>query len=194
MAEKENKEKGSFVEKGKEETSPSPIDNTVIMSKLLNAVECIAKVLSGMGTVLVTVKTSIDANTEAFVKAREELNSLVTMLALGKTIEPKNTTPKVPVPTPIPSQPAEQKTEAPKPTTKESEADAKVSEIRMTFPTELEDMLSFTDKDDYVMIKPKQFLGSENFAKIASAVRGMGGEYISAGRDSHFRVFKKNGK
>jgi hypothetical protein len=35
------------------------------------------------------------------------------------------------------------------------------------------------------------FLGSENFAKIASAVRGMGGEYISAGKDSHFRVPKK---
>ena len=51
--------------------------------------------------------------------------------------------------------------------------------------------LSFDEKDDYIIIKPKQFLGSENFAKIASAVRGMGGEYISAGKDSHFRVPKK---
>jgi hypothetical protein len=34
-------------------------------------------------------------------------------------------------------------------------------------------------------------LGSENIAKIASAMRGMGGEYISAGKDSHFRVPKK---
>ncbi len=66
-----------------------------------------------------------------------------------------------------------------------------VDDIRMSFPEELETRLSFEDKDDYIMIKPKQFLGSENFAKIASAVRGMGGEYISAGKDSHFRVLKK---
>jgi len=50
--------------------------------------------------------------------------------------------------------------------------------------------LSFEEKGEYIIIKPKQFLGSENFAKIASAVRGMGGEYISAGKDSHFRVPK----
>ncbi|HMK93987.1 MAG TPA: hypothetical protein VK536_01170 [Candidatus Limnocylindrales bacterium] len=66
-----------------------------------------------------------------------------------------------------------------------------VDEIRMSFPEELENRLGFEDKADYIIIKPKQFLGSENFAKIASAVRGMGGEYISAGKDSHFRVPKK---
>lgn len=66
-----------------------------------------------------------------------------------------------------------------------------VEDMRMMFPEDLDNMLTFEDKGDYVMIKPKQFLGSENFAKIASTVRGIGGEYISAGRDSHFRVYKK---
>ena len=66
-----------------------------------------------------------------------------------------------------------------------------LDDIHMSFPEELENRLGFEEKDDYIIIKPKQFLGSENFAKIASAVRGMGGEYISAGRDSHFRVPKK---
>jgi hypothetical protein len=66
-----------------------------------------------------------------------------------------------------------------------------LDDIRMSFPEELESRLSFDEKGDYIIIKPKQFLGSENFAKIASAVRGMGGEYISAGKDSHFRVPKK---
>ena len=61
----------------------------------------------------------------------------------------------------------------------------------MSFPEEHEARLSFDEKGYYIIIKPKQFLGSENFAKIASAVRGMGGEYISAGKDSHFRVPKK---
>ena len=66
-----------------------------------------------------------------------------------------------------------------------------IEDIRMMFPEDLEHLLNFEEKDDYIIIKPRQFLGSENFAKIASAVRGIGGEYISAGRDSHFRVPKK---
>ena len=66
-----------------------------------------------------------------------------------------------------------------------------IDDIRMSFPEELEARLSFEAKGDYIIIKPKQFLGSENFAKIAAASRGMGGEYISAGKDSHFRIPKK---
>jgi hypothetical protein len=65
-----------------------------------------------------------------------------------------------------------------------------LEDIRMALPEDLENLLSFEEKGDYIIIKPRQFLGSENFAKIASAVRGLGGEYISAGRDSHFRVYK----
>jgi hypothetical protein len=66
-----------------------------------------------------------------------------------------------------------------------------IDDVRVAFPEDLEALLSFQEKGDYIMVKPRQFLGSENFAKIASAVRGMGGEYISAGKDSHFRVPKK---
>jgi hypothetical protein len=66
-----------------------------------------------------------------------------------------------------------------------------IDDIKMMFPEELENLLSFEEKEDYLIIKPRQFLGSDNFAKIASIVRGIGGEYISAGKGSHFRVPKK---
>jgi uncharacterized protein YoxC len=66
-----------------------------------------------------------------------------------------------------------------------------IEDVRVAFPEVLEALLSFEEKSDYIMVKPRQFLGSENFAKIASAVRGMGGEYVSAGKESHFRVPKK---
>ena len=66
-----------------------------------------------------------------------------------------------------------------------------IEDIKMMFPEDLESLLSFEEKEDYIIIKPRQFLGSENFAKIASAVRGIGGEYISAGKASHFRVPRK---
>ncbi len=66
-----------------------------------------------------------------------------------------------------------------------------IEDIKTMFPEDLENMLSFEEKEDYIKIKPRQFLGSDNFAKIASAIRGMGGDYVSAGKDSHFRVPKK---
>jgi hypothetical protein len=72
------------------------------------------------------------------------------------------------------------------------QAKSKVMEdVKMMFPEDLENLLSFEEKDDYIMIRPRQFLGSDNFSKIASVVRGAGGDYVSAGKASHFRVPKK---
>jgi hypothetical protein len=81
--------------------------------------------------------------------------------------------------------------QAPAPVSHEVHEKKSIEDVRMAFPEDLEHLLSFEEKGDYIIVKPRQFLGSENFAKIASAVRGIGGEYISAGRDSHFRVPKK---
>jgi len=66
-----------------------------------------------------------------------------------------------------------------------------IEDIKTMFPEDLESLLGFEEKEDYIVIKPRQYLGSENFAKIASVVRGIGGEYVSAGKASHFRVPRK---
>ncbi|MCK5563551.1 hypothetical protein KAI30_05195 [Candidatus Bathyarchaeota archaeon] len=63
-----------------------------------------------------------------------------------------------------------------------------VDDVRTLFPKDLEDMLLFEEKKDYIVVKPRQYLGSDNFAKIASTIRDEGGEYVSAGKDSHFRL------
>lgn len=68
-----------------------------------------------------------------------------------------------------------------------------LSDIEMVFPEDIAQRLSFTQKDGYWIIKPKQFLGSEIFAKIATTVKGIGGDYVSAGRDSHFKTPIKKG-
>ena len=128
----------------------------------------------------------VDEITVSLNKISEELKSVsasLKSLAVGQITQSPTKTYTV-TPTPAPS-PASAFTAAP-PSKQRS-----LDDIRMSFPEELEARLSFEDKGDYIIIKPKQFLGSENFAKIASAVRGMGGEYISAGKDSHFRVPKK---
>jgi hypothetical protein len=115
---------------------------------------------------IVTVLAQISADLRS-------VSASLKSLAVGQITQPTPQTPTTPTaPTPAPKQ-------------------RSVDDIRMSFPEELEARLDFEDKDDLIIIKPKQFLGSENFAKIASAVRGMGGEYISAGKDSHFRVPKK---
>jgi len=64
----------------------------------------------------------------------------------------------------------------------------KITEARNLFTEDLEAMLTFEEKDGGVVIKPKQFLGSDNFAKIAAVVRSAGGEYISEGKDSRFVI------
>ncbi len=67
-----------------------------------------------------------------------------------------------------------------------------VEDVRRLFPQNLLGLLYFEVSDDYILIKPRQYLGSENFAKIASIVREqLKGEYISHGKESHFRVPRK---
>ena len=59
------------------------------------------------------------------------------------------------------------------------------------FPKELEELLDISETEDYVIFTPRQYLGSDNFAKIATIVRDNQGEYISQGKESHFR-YRKN--
>ena len=137
----------------------------------------------------------VDEITVTLTKVSEELRTVsasLKSLAVGQitspTVQPKTaaTLPKAAASMPKPAI-----TPLPTITPQDASKQRSIDDIRMSFPEELETRLSFEEKGDYIIVKPKQFLGSENFAKIASAVRGMGGEYISAGKDSHFRVPKK---
>ncbi|MEM2913975.1 MAG: hypothetical protein QXH91_01045 [Candidatus Bathyarchaeia archaeon] len=67
-----------------------------------------------------------------------------------------------------------------------------VEDVQKMFPQDLARMLYFEVTEDYMLIKPRQYLGSENFAKIATIVRDqLKGEYVSQGKESHFRVPRK---
>jgi hypothetical protein len=84
--------------------------------------------------------------------------------------------------------PASDQATKPQPTTKAPEQTKGLDAIRMKFSEDVETRLTFEQKGNYVIVKPKQFLGSELFAAISGIIRGSGGEYISAGKDSHWRV------
>jgi len=72
-----------------------------------------------------------------------------------------------------------------------SEKKHDINYVKQAFSSELAGMLLFEETGNFVVVKPRRFLGSDNFAKIASVVRGLGGEYISAGKNSHFKIAKK---
>jgi hypothetical protein len=66
-----------------------------------------------------------------------------------------------------------------------------IKDAKQAFSSELGGMLTFEENENYIIVRPRRFLGSDNFAKVASVVRNLGGEYISAGKSSHFKVPKK---
>ena len=74
-----------------------------------------------------------------------------------------------------------------------SEKKRDINDVKQAFSSELAGMLIFEESGTFIIVKPRRFLGSDNFAKIASIVRNLGGEYISAGRNSHFKVPKEVG-
>jgi len=65
-----------------------------------------------------------------------------------------------------------------------------LQKIRDLFPKNLEEMLSFEEAGEYVVVKPRQYLGKNNFGHIAAIIREAGGEYVSAGKQSHFKIRK----
>lgn len=65
-----------------------------------------------------------------------------------------------------------------------------LQKVKQLFPRDLEEMLQFTEAGEYVVVKPRQYLGKGNFGQIARIIREAGGEYVSAGKQSHFRIRK----
>ena len=71
------------------------------------------------------------------------------------------------------------------------EEEITIEKVQDLFPPDLANLLYFEDAGEYIIVKPRQYLGPDNFRRIASIIRDqMSGEYISAGRDSHFRIPK----
>jgi len=67
-----------------------------------------------------------------------------------------------------------------------------VEEVLRTLPKpkELVEYVKVEDAGTHIIITPRQYLGSENFAKVANVIKTLGGEYISAGKDSYFSIPK----
>lgn len=58
------------------------------------------------------------------------------------------------------------------------------------FPEPYAEMLTISEEGTAWIVRPRQFLGSENFSEIARIVRQYKGEYVSAGKSSYFSIPK----
>ena len=80
-------------------------------------------------------------------------------------------------------EPLGEKGEAPTPKSEKT-----MEGVKGLFPNDLLEKLEFKETEEHIVIRPRRYLGSDSFAKIASIVRDAGGEYVNAGRGSHFRL------
>jgi len=67
----------------------------------------------------------------------------------------------------------------------------KAERFVVLFPEGLRRLLSFEQMGEWIIIRPRGYLGSENFAKIAAIVKENEGAYVSAGKESHFKIPKR---
>jgi len=117
---------------------------------------------------LTPTEYAIQSMAVAFIKIAQALERIATALEN----KPVKFTGQIPTSTP-------KTPEKPKPVT---------NWYKNSFPEELSSLLDFRLQGDIVYIKPVKFLGAENFAKIASIVKELGGKYVSAGKNSHFEI------
>ena len=63
----------------------------------------------------------------------------------------------------------------------------KVQKVENSFSDKLQSLLEFTDMGDYVKVKPRQYL-KDDFKRVAGICRSLNAQYISAGKDTHWRI------
>ena len=59
--------------------------------------------------------------------------------------------------------------------------------VKNSFSDKLLGLLEITQETKYIKIKPIQYL-KEDFARVAGICRSLNSEYISAGKDTHWRI------
>ena len=90
---------------------------------------------------------------------------------------------------------SERSTVEQEPTAKPEPKPLTIEDVSKAFPAELRGIVYFEDEEENILIKPRQFLETETFRKTADIVKDqLGGEYISLGKASHFRVSKAGKK
>jgi hypothetical protein len=123
-----------------------------------------------------------------------KLDAILTELKMlngifSKAAEPKSFQNAVPLASTKSSSEPSAPTPQPSTTVEDS---PRIKEIKAALEP-MKDLLNidFESSTIFVIVAPARYLGSENFAKVAKIVRDtLGGQYVSAGKNSHFEIPK----
>jgi len=85
------------------------------------------------------------------------------------------------------------KTQVEQPPERQVKPPQTLEELQQLIPSDLANLLEFEEAIDHFVVKPRAFLGSSNFVKVASIIRSLGGVYVSSGKASHFEVPRARG-
>jgi len=63
-----------------------------------------------------------------------------------------------------------------------------VQKVKERFLDKLVERIEFSQQGNFIIVKTKQYLNVDDFKELSTVIRDFGGEYVSAGKDSHFKI------
>lgn len=130
--------------------------------------------------------------TELLTEIRDLMRNGVSQVA-NTVVSKSEPAPAVtPEPTPAPVQTPAQTQPAPVTSAPTPAITPRLQEI-ITAIEPIKDLVFIDEQANdnmFYIIRPRQFLGSENFSKVGAIMRQIGAQYQSAGKNSHFKASK----
>ncbi len=63
-----------------------------------------------------------------------------------------------------------------------------IQKVKERFLDKWIERIEFLHQENFIIVKTKQYLNTDDFEELRGIVKGFGGEYVSAGKDSHFKI------
>lgn len=63
-----------------------------------------------------------------------------------------------------------------------------VQKVKERFLDKWVERIEFSRQGNFIIVKTKQYLNTDDFEELRAVIRDFGGEYVSAGKDSHFKI------
>jgi hypothetical protein len=63
-----------------------------------------------------------------------------------------------------------------------------IQKVKERFLDKWVERIEFSRQGNFIIVKTKQYLNTDDFEELRAVIRDFGGEYVSAGKESHFKI------
>jgi len=63
-----------------------------------------------------------------------------------------------------------------------------IQKVKERFLDKWVERIDFSHQENFIIVKTKQYLNTDDFEELRAIINDFGGEYVSAGKDSHFKI------